>query len=137
MESAEVVRFLMRIEAPTPGVIAAIQGAVRWLSRSRLRGIRVEEISAPETKFEYHASATDRRVVADPGAPPIWARFYELGTNRPLFCNRDGIPVYSLAEVERERRTGYAWYTADPARVLREYASWRRSHRVREDALAP
>jgi PelA/Pel-15E family pectate lyase len=72
----------------------------------------------------YHATEIDRVVVADPGAPPIWARFYELGTGLPLFCNRDGKPVYSLAEVERERRTGYAWYTDAPQNVLRKFPRW-------------
>ena len=137
MESAEVVRFLMRLEGPPPGVIDAVQGAIRWFVRSRLAGIRIEEFDAPEMKFQYHATARDRRVVADPAAPPIWARFYALGSNRPLFCNRDGVPVFTLAEVERERRTGYAWYTEAPAALLKEYPGWRRKHRVNNDALAP
>jgi PelA/Pel-15E family pectate lyase len=135
-ESAGIVRFLMKLHDPSPGVIASVQGAVRWFVRSRLSGIRVEEIAAPPARYEYHATATDRVVVEDAGAPPLWARFYELGTNRPLFSNRDGKPVYTLAEVERERRTGYAWYTTDPARVLKAYSKWRTAHGVKADALA-
>jgi len=42
----------------------------------------------------------------------------------PLFCNRDGIIVYSLAEVARERRTGYGWYTDEPREVLKKYPKW-------------
>jgi PelA/Pel-15E family pectate lyase len=135
-ESADIVRFLMKLEDPSPGVIASVQGAVRWFVHSRLFGIRVEEVAAPPTRYQYHATAFDRVVVEDPGAPPLWARFYELGTNRPLFCNRDGKPVYSLAEVERERRTGYAWYTSDPTRALKAYPAWRQAHGVAADALA-
>jgi hypothetical protein len=41
-----------------------------------------------------------------PDASPLWARFYELDTTRPFMANRDGKKVYSLAEVERERRNG-------------------------------
>jgi PelA/Pel-15E family pectate lyase len=74
----------------------------------------------------FHAADFDRVVVDDPKAPPIWARFYELGTGRPLFCNRDGKAVYSLAEVDRERRTGYGWYTYDPAKVLEKYPGWQK-----------
>jgi PelA/Pel-15E family pectate lyase len=74
----------------------------------------------------FHSADFDRVVVNDPKAPPIWARFYELGTARPLFCNRDGKAVYSLAEVDRERRTGYGWYTYDPAKVLQTFPAWQR-----------
>ena len=60
-----------------------------------------------------------------PAAPPIWARFYEIGTNRPIFSGRDGIVRYRLAEIELERRTGYAWYgTYATALVADEYPAW-------------
>jgi len=41
-----------------------------------------------------------------------------------LFCNRDSKVVYSLAEVARERRSGYAWYTYNPQKVLAKYPAW-------------
>ena len=43
-----------------------------------------------------------------PDAGPIWARFYEIGSNRPVFVGRDGVVKYSVAEIEPERRVGYA-----------------------------
>ena len=61
-----------------------------------------------------------------PLAPPIWTRYYELKTHRPLFCNRDSKLVYSLAEVDRERRDGYGWYTYEPQKVLDKYAAWKK-----------
>ena len=73
-------------------------------------------------------------VVADPTAPPIWARFYEIGTNRPFFCGRDGVKKYSLAEIEHERRIGYAWYTNAPAYLLdKEYPLWRSKYPQKKD----
>jgi hypothetical protein len=30
-----------------------------------------------------------------------------------------------LAEVERERRTGYGWYTYEPQKILNEYVKWK------------
>ena len=80
-------------------------------------------------------TSIDRVVLPDPQAPPIWARFYELGTNRPLFCNRDSKPVYSLAEVARERRTGYGWYNYAPQEVLRKYPEWQQRWAVKENVL--
>ena len=72
----------------------------------------------------FRISNSDRVVVTDTTAPPIWTRYYELKTHRPLFCNRDSKVVYSLAEVDRERRDGYGWYTYGPQKVLDSYAAW-------------
>lgn len=37
----------------------------------------------------------------------------------------DGVKKYSLVEIERERRNGYAWYGAWDDSLLREYAGWK------------
>ncbi|WP_161829688.1 pectate lyase [Steroidobacter agaridevorans] len=118
-ESVGIIRFLMGIPHPEPEVIAAIEGGVRWLQISALRGIRVE-------RFTNDKSEHDKRVVADADAGPLWARFYELGTNRPIFLGRDSVVHYTFAEIERERRTGYAYY-GDWARELldEEYPAWK------------
>jgi PelA/Pel-15E family pectate lyase len=125
-ESAEIVLFLMSLDYPSQEIVNTVQTAVEWLKKSQILGIRVETIEAPTTVYKYSTSKIDRVVVEDPQVPPIWARLYELVTNKPLFCNRDGIPVYSLAEVERERRSGYTWYTYEPDRVFVEYPSWQK-----------
>ena len=60
-------------------------------------------------------------------AGPLWARHYEIGTDRPVFAGRDGVKKYSLAEIERERRTGTAWYGDWPQKLLeREFPQWQR-----------
>jgi PelA/Pel-15E family pectate lyase len=56
-----------------------------------------------------------------------WARFYELGTNRPIFSGRDGVVRYRLDEIEAERRDGYAWLGTWAQRLLDvEYPAWSR-----------
>jgi PelA/Pel-15E family pectate lyase len=120
-ESAEIVLFLMSLDSASDRVRDAVRAAVAWFEHSQITGIRVREIQAPTAHFQYHTVSFDRIVEAAPGAPRIWARFYELGTGKPLFCNRDSKPVYSLAEVDRERRTGYQWYTYAPEEALRAY----------------
>jgi hypothetical protein len=42
-------------------------------------------------------------------APGVWARMYELQTNRPVYGDRDGKINYRLEELSEERRTGYSW----------------------------
>jgi PelA/Pel-15E family pectate lyase len=64
-------------------------------------------------------------VIADAKAAPLWARMVEPGTDRPIFASRDGVKVYSLAEVDRERRTGSGWYVGSPRRLLAvDYPQW-------------
>ena len=77
-----------------------------------------------KAEYLYHTADYDKVVVEDSQALPIWTRYYELGTHKPMFCNRDGKVVYLLEEVERERRTGYAWYVYDPQEVLDLYPAW-------------
>ena len=128
-DTVEVVRFFLRRKEPTPEIIAAIEGAVAWLQATKLTGIRVERVAAPPAEFFRHKTEHDVVVVPDPSAPPLWARTIEVGTNRPIFASRDGVKVYSLAEVDRERRTGSGWYGNWPVRLLEtEYPAWRKKH---------
>lgn len=128
MESAEIVEFLMSIENPDKKIINSVRSAVKWFEKSRIYGIRVETVNAQPADYKYHSTSVDRIVVNDQEAPPIWPRFNELKTHKPLFCNRDGIKVYSMAEVERERRTGYAWYTYSPQLILDEFPLWNKKN---------
>lgn len=119
-ESVGIVRFLMGIEKPSSAIATAIEAAVAWFSQVQLTGIKLIEQRDPALPNGH-----DRIVVQDATAPVIWARFYEIGTNRPIFCGRDGIIKFSLAEIEYERRNGYRWYVNSPAELLsRDYPAW-------------
>ena len=120
-ESVGIVRFLMAIERPSPAVVAAVESAVAWFREVQLAGMRVVERADSSVP-----GGMDRVVMEDPAAPPIWARFYEIGTNRPIFSGRDGVVRYRLAEIEAERRVNYSWlgpYAADM--LAKEYPAWR------------
>jgi len=112
-ESVGVVRFLMSLDDPSPQVAEAIAAAVAWFESVKLTGIRLTRIDG------------DRAIVEDPDAPPLWARFYEIGTNRPIFSGRDGVKKYSMTEIEAERRNGYAWYGRWGQSLASEYAEWK------------
>ena len=128
-ESVNVVRYLMSIENPNPEVTRAIEAAIAWFKAATIHGLRVERVKIAPTRFPNHTATVDVVATPDPAAPPTWARFYEIGTNRPFMANRDGKKVYSLAEVALERRTGYAWYTRAPAPLLDdEYPRWNAEH---------
>lgn len=115
-ESADLLLLLMSLESPTEEVRTAIQAGADWFARSRIEGIRVVTRDG------------DRQVEADPSAPPLWARFYDLTTGRPIFVGRDGVPRDRLADIEAERRNGYSWYGNGGERVARGYLRWQRDH---------
>ena len=118
-ESVGIVRFLMEIDRPTPEIVAAVDAAVAWLKAVAIEGLRLEEFTGTD-------GTRDRRVVADPAAPPLWARFYDLGTNRPIFTGRDKVVRSVFSEIEQERRSGYAYYGTWPASLLAtDYPRWR------------
>ena len=131
-DTTEVVQFLMRFEKPSPEIVRAIESAVAWLKKVQLNGIRVERVKAPRAEFARHDTDFDVIVVQDEKAPPLWARTVEPGTDRPIFASRDGKKVYSLAEVDRERRTGSGWYVVNPRNLLqRDYPKWQARLAVR------
>ncbi|HVF97585.1 MAG TPA: pectinesterase family protein, partial [Flavisolibacter sp.] len=55
----------------------------------------------------------------------IWARFYDIETNKPFFTGRDGIKRWDVSHIESERRNGYAWYGTWPQKLLeKDYPVW-------------
>lgn len=119
-ETVGIVRFLMEIENPSAEVINAVQSTVDWLDRVRIEGIRVIKKPDPASPLGF-----DKVVISDPDAPPIWARFYQIGSNRPFFSDRDGRVYYRLAEISAERRNDYGWLGYWPRELLeKQYPKW-------------
>ncbi len=127
-DTTEIVRFLMRIEKPSTEMLSAMDAAVAWLAEVKLSGVRVEKVKAPKEEFQRHTADFDKVVVQDADAPPLWARHYEIGTNRPVFAGRDAVKKYALAEIERERRTGTPWHGTWPEKLIaKDYPKWRKT----------
>ena len=104
-ESVEIVKFLMRIEHPDSTIIQAVNSSVKWFEKVKISGVRIIKKEMPNTERGY-----DLIIGFDPvHAQPLWARFYEIGTNYPMFLDRDGIVKYALSEIGYERRVGYRW----------------------------
>jgi PelA/Pel-15E family pectate lyase len=121
-ESVAVTRFLMGVEHPDRRIVEAIESAVAWFNASQLSGIRwIEKADRSQP------GGFERTVVKDPQAPPLWARFYEIGTDRPIFEGRDAVVRYSVTEIEAERRNGYGWYTEEPSKLIdKDYPAWQK-----------
>ena len=117
-ESVGLLLLLMDIDNPSPEVIRSIKGGIEWLEAHQLKNTRWDYFTNSEGK-------RDRRIVADPNAGSMWARFYDLDTQLPYVCDRDGIKKNTLEEIGYERRNGYSWYTDGPRKVLDTFPKWK------------
>jgi PelA/Pel-15E family pectate lyase len=123
-ESVGVVGFLMGVKSPSDEIKNSIQSAVAWFNKVRIKGITVIEVND-----SLGPARKDKVVIKDPSAPHMWARFYEIGTNKPFYCSRDGIKRDNLFEISYERRNHYNWLDYWPQRLLeKEYPAWAREH---------
>ena len=121
-ESVGIVRFLMGIQKPDKRVSDSIESAVAWFRKSQINGLRWVQKTDPSKLHGF-----DRVVVKDESAAPLWARFYEIGSNRPIFVGRDSVVHYQVAEIEDERRNGYQWYVTEPELLLeKDYPAWKK-----------
>jgi PelA/Pel-15E family pectate lyase len=120
-ESVGITRLLMSLDHPKPEVIQSVNAAVAWLESAKLVGIKV--VQQPD---KAAPKGMNKIVVQDPAAPPMWARFYDIASNKPIFSDRDGVAKANLADIGYERRNGYAWLGYWPQALLeKEYPAWR------------
>jgi pectinesterase len=96
LESVNIIKLLMQLPDPSPAMIKSVQGAVEWLDAHRIKNTRWES-------FINKDGLKDRRIVSDPKAGDLWARFYDLDTESPYVCDRDGIKKKTLEEIGYER----------------------------------
>jgi PelA/Pel-15E family pectate lyase len=118
-ESVGITEFLMSLDQPTPEVRQAITAAIAWFEASKIPNMVVKEIADPK-----QPKGRDRVMVPEAGST-LWARFYDLDTNQPIYVGRDGVKHAQLADIEVERRTGYVYASNWPEKLLtREYPKW-------------
>jgi len=116
LESVGIVQYLMGISKPQPEVVRAIEAAVAWFQTAEVQGQRL--IRKPDN---------DTVLQPDPAARGLWARFYDINTNRPIFSGRDGVIKYRLDEIELERRSNYSWIGPYATELLaKDYPGWKK-----------
>ena len=117
-ESAKIVLLLMSIEKPSPQIITAVKSAKTWFEKTKITNLEEKRVLNQAGKI------IDKKMIPKENADPIWARFMDLQTNEPFFCDRDGIRKKSLDQIGSERRNGYSWYSDAPKEVLKKYPAW-------------
>ena len=118
-ESVNITLLLMSLPQPDSTVVQAVEGAVAWFRKTAITNLKREDFTNAQGEKDY-------RMVKTADAPRIWARFYEVETNRPFFCGRDGVKKYRVEDIEYERRNGYSWYNRAPEKVLEQYDQWKK-----------
>jgi len=117
-ESVGIVRFLMRFSNPSPEIKTAITAAYKWFSTSKIVGFRFERTTDPVTKKKDAVLIKDAESM-------VWARFYDIESNTPIFGDRDNSIKLKLEELSPERRSGYAWYGSFASKFIeKEYPKW-------------
>jgi pectinesterase len=117
-ESVKIVLLLMSIEKPSPEIISAVKNAQAWFEKTKITNLEEKRVLNDAGKI------IDKKMIPTTNAAPIWARFMDLETNEPFFCDRDGIKKKSIDQIGSERRNGYSWYSDSAKEVLKQYPAW-------------
>ena len=119
-----MVMMLMQIKAVVLVVVPYLKvPEVLLLTRAVKAGVK-SFASAKIQGYRYKKSKTERPLTKDPGATPLWARFYAIQSNRPIFSDRDGVVKFDIQEIGGERRGGYTWYGNWGEKVANGFAKW-------------
>jgi PelA/Pel-15E family pectate lyase len=116
-ESAGILMFLMQTPRPDAEEVAAVHAAAAWFEKTMIRDVAFSR-----------GGPGGRHLTPAPGRGSLWARCYQIGTDRPIFGDRDKTIHDTLDEISPERQRGYAWYTAAPQAALEYYTNWSRAH---------
>jgi PelA/Pel-15E family pectate lyase len=117
-ESAKVLVYLMNLRDPSPDVVRAVHAGAAWLKRAALRDVA----------WGPGPNDAGRMLMPKPVAGPIWARYYDIATMKPIFGDRDKSIHDDVNEISKERRNGYAWFGTGPAKPLERYEDWAKAH---------
>ncbi|MGH9598334.1 MAG: pectate lyase [Terracidiphilus sp.] len=123
-ESFPIVTFFMSLPDPTPAEVAAVDDAAAWFKKVEIYGYRF----GSGNFFADRRSPEGRKLEAAAGAGPIWSRYYQIGTDRPIFGDRDKTIHDNVNDLSRERRNGYSWFNKEGIAVLAQYKTWAAAH---------
>jgi PelA/Pel-15E family pectate lyase len=116
-ETVGILYLLMSIPEPSDAVVNSVTSAVTWLRSHAIHDRAIERFTDTEGRRDY-------RLVPRTGAKLLWARYYDLETELPYYCDRDGIKRSDISDIGHERRNGYGWLNDNPREVLDAYPTW-------------
>ena len=121
-ESAHLLMYLMSLPKPSSQVKTSISDGISWL---RAHAIYNKAVVGGRNTPE------GRHLIDQQGAGPLWARFYALDTEKPIFGDRDKSLHDDMNDISLERRNGYAWFNTAPTAALSAYDTWKVSEKAK------
>ncbi|MCI3938959.1 pectate lyase [Chryseobacterium aahli] len=120
-ESVNIVKFLM-MQPVTPEIEKSIRSAIQWFKESKIDG------------YTYNVSRESEkaiRTLSKKEGSAVWARFYDIPTNKPVFGDRDGSVKFNYEDVSEERRMGYSWYNEAGTKLIEnEFPKWLKRNKL-------
>lgn len=107
----DMTLLLQNLIEPSEAVKEAIAGARNWYETTKISGLTRQNYINKQGKRDF-------RFVQDRHAPALWALYYSLEDNQPIFCELDGTQVRNLDDLTYEARKSLSWYNNDGARLL-------------------
>lgn len=107
-ESAAVLQLMLDKAPDLPGVLPALCSGIQWLQQHQIRD------------KAWQRDDAGSRLVEKKGAQ-IWARFYSLPAQQPVFFDRDGKVYHDVNQLSLERQQGYGWYQSNAKNVLKAW----------------
>lgn len=120
-ESVNIVKFLM-MQPVTPEIEKSIRSAIQWFKESKIDG------------YTYNVSKESEkaiRTLSKKEGSAVWARFYDIPTNKPVFGDRDGSVKFNYEDISEERRMGYSWYNESGTKLIEnEFPKWLKRNKL-------
>jgi PelA/Pel-15E family pectate lyase len=116
-ESAGLMQFLMDLPNPGDAIVSSVHAAADWFKKTKLNDVAFRNVGEE-----------GRLLVPSPGAEPLWSRYYDISTDKPIFGDRDKTIHDNVAEISKERRRGYSWFGDAPTSALKQYEKWAAAH---------
>lgn len=133
-ESCGVIRCLMEIENPSDAVKNAVIAACEWLNRDDIKIWGYELVRKPidDVVLGGRHYNFDQVLVEKEGAEPLWARFYDPVTMKPLWYDRGKKLCNEYNDISMERRNGYRFVYTWPKKLLEtEYPAWKAKNGIK------
>ena len=117
-ESADLVKFLMREAPDSKEMRIAISAAVEWFEARKIVGLKKSKNESGKTDYILDASSNE----------VLWARFYDIETQQPIFAGgQDGILYSSYGEMAKHNKVGYDYFTSRPNEIItKEVERWKK-----------
>lgn len=128
-QTNRILWLLGRVKNPSEHVLDAYINAIGWLKSVKIDGYSYEKIPNPfypgnfslvikedplaprSIVKQFNYKPYDWVLKPSSGKKQLWASFYDLEKNIPVFSDWTGKAYYSLSDIQYERRVNYSpWY---------------------------